>query len=414
MKSKKLVSLVLLMCLVLLSTCKKKTVTQPEPEVSPLPTISTSPITSITEASAISGGAIISEGTSPIISSGICWDTIPAPDLTRGALSKTTGGTNYTCTISDLKVYKKYYVRAFATNGSGTSFGNEISFTSSDVWTKLGAPLSPLQIYSMKAKGNQVYICSSNGLLYSADAGDTWQNVGFTNSVVNSVGIGDNVVFAGVNNLIYKSMNNGTNWTLLSTNIPTISGVTDFLINSDEVYASLYDGVYFSSNKGNTWSYINNGLASGTYYFRISRVGSTIFCADGYNPVIYKTIDKGLNWNKSSAYVNGYSGQISDMICVGPNIYTSCSVGCFVSNNEGQSWSKSLALANAACRFSVSDSTVFCASSYGCNISYNNGKNWHVITRNGLPNQQINSILITPKYLFVYFLQSFSVYRLRR
>ena len=38
-------------------------------------------------------------------------------------------GTSFTSNITGLTTYTKYYVRAYATNSTGTGYGNELSFT---------------------------------------------------------------------------------------------------------------------------------------------------------------------------------------------------------------------------------------------------------------------------------------------
>jgi len=100
------------------------------------PVITTNEITNITISTASGGGTIVSDGGSAIVSKGICWDTNPNPVVTLG--TKTNDGQgpdNFTSSLNNLSGCTTYYVRAFATNAEGTSYGNEISFT-----TIAGAP----------------------------------------------------------------------------------------------------------------------------------------------------------------------------------------------------------------------------------------------------------------------------------
>jgi len=93
------------------------------------PTISTTTVSQIAEISAISGGNITSDGGSPITARGVCWSNLPGPTI---ALStKTADGTgvgSFSSTISGLSGTTTYYVRAYATNNQGTTYGNEILF----------------------------------------------------------------------------------------------------------------------------------------------------------------------------------------------------------------------------------------------------------------------------------------------
>lgn len=93
-------------------------------------TLSTTPITSIGNTTAMSGGEITDDGGLNISVSGICWNTSGTPTT---ADSKTTDGatseTSFSSQLTALSPYQIYYVRAYATNASGTYYGNEVSFT---------------------------------------------------------------------------------------------------------------------------------------------------------------------------------------------------------------------------------------------------------------------------------------------
>ena len=92
------------------------------------PVLMTSAIDSISNISAKSGGEIKSDGGLAITAKGICWSTKSSPTITD---SKTTDGTsagNFTSNLTGLKAGLIYFVRAYATNSKGTSYGNEISF----------------------------------------------------------------------------------------------------------------------------------------------------------------------------------------------------------------------------------------------------------------------------------------------
>ena len=100
------------------------------------PTVSaTAAISSITGTTATGGGTIFSNGGSVITVSGICWSTSPAPTISN---SKTTNGTTsgtFSGSITGLTNGTTYYVRAYATNAVGTSYGPEVPFTTASTPT---------------------------------------------------------------------------------------------------------------------------------------------------------------------------------------------------------------------------------------------------------------------------------------
>jgi uncharacterized delta-60 repeat protein len=97
-----------------------------------LPTITTTVISSVTSTSAVSGGNVISDGGANVTSRGICYSTCPNPTYVQNPTSDGTGTGIFTSNITDLKANTTYYVRAYATNSVGTTYGNNISFTTTE------------------------------------------------------------------------------------------------------------------------------------------------------------------------------------------------------------------------------------------------------------------------------------------
>jgi uncharacterized protein (TIGR02145 family) len=93
-----------------------------------LPSVTTTAVGSITSASAMSGGIITSDGGSAVTGAGICWSTTPSPVISSSKTSDGAAGT-FSSNMGGLLGNTTYYVRAYATNISGTGYGNELSFT---------------------------------------------------------------------------------------------------------------------------------------------------------------------------------------------------------------------------------------------------------------------------------------------
>ena len=92
------------------------------------PILTTSTISQITESSAASGGTISSDGGANIIARGVCWNTSPFPTLADNKTNNGTGIGDFTSSLTGLIQDTKYYIRAYATNSNGTTYGNEIEF----------------------------------------------------------------------------------------------------------------------------------------------------------------------------------------------------------------------------------------------------------------------------------------------
>ena len=93
------------------------------------PTVTTTAASTILVKSALSGGSIAAWGGDTIKHKGICWNTTGSPTLIDSKTDEGTGNATYSSTIYPLTENTTYYVRAYATNSAGTSYGNEITLT---------------------------------------------------------------------------------------------------------------------------------------------------------------------------------------------------------------------------------------------------------------------------------------------
>jgi len=93
------------------------------------PTATTQAVTSITGTTAVGNGNITSDGGATISERGIVWDTATGPTTSdsKVVVAGTTGA--FTGSITGLTASTLYYVRAYATNAEGTSYGAEVTFT---------------------------------------------------------------------------------------------------------------------------------------------------------------------------------------------------------------------------------------------------------------------------------------------
>ncbi len=101
-------------------------------EVSSLPIVATASVTQITSTTAVCGGSVVSAGGSPVTEKGICWNTTGNP-LRNESKAEGGSGTSFTCNMTNLVAKTTYYVRAYAVNSSGAGYGDELSFTTTEM-----------------------------------------------------------------------------------------------------------------------------------------------------------------------------------------------------------------------------------------------------------------------------------------
>jgi len=88
-----------------------------------LPTLTTTSVNNITESAASSGGNITSDGGSSITARGVCWSTTANPTISGSKTFDGAGVGTFTSSITALTASTTYYVRAYATNATGTAYG---------------------------------------------------------------------------------------------------------------------------------------------------------------------------------------------------------------------------------------------------------------------------------------------------
>ncbi|MCF8364291.1 MAG: hypothetical protein K9H16_00825, partial [Bacteroidales bacterium] len=93
-----------------------------------LPVVTTQPVSNISQYSATSGGTVTSAGNSPVIERGVCWSLMPNPTLENDHTADGSGSGTFESQLSDLFLNSHYYVRAYATNSEGTSYGEQVEF----------------------------------------------------------------------------------------------------------------------------------------------------------------------------------------------------------------------------------------------------------------------------------------------
>lgn len=143
--------------------------------LSALPTVQTTSASSITYNTAVSGGDVTYQGQSVVTARGVCWSELVNPTLNDNYTNDGTGTGTFTSDITGLSPDTKYFVRAYATNSQGTSYGSNIYFTTlSDLPTLTTATPSSIT-YTTAISGGDI---SDQGLSEVIERGVCWNTTG--------------------------------------------------------------------------------------------------------------------------------------------------------------------------------------------------------------------------------------------
>ena len=127
------------------------------------PTISaTVTATSITSSAATSGGNITADGGSPITARGVVWSTSSNPTIpSASSTSNGTGTGSFTSNITGLSAGTLYFVRSYATNSAGTSYGTQVSFTTLAICTCASTVTCPSTVTDRESNSYDVITLGS-------------------------------------------------------------------------------------------------------------------------------------------------------------------------------------------------------------------------------------------------------------
>jgi uncharacterized protein (TIGR02145 family) len=314
-----------------------------------IPILTTTSITSVTTISASSGGNITDDGGASVTTRGICWNTSGNPTV---ADTKTTNGSGtgvFSSNITGLAAGTTYYARAYATNSTGTAYGNELSFTTLSIVipTLTTTAISTITATAATSGGNIASdggaSVTARGVCWSTSTGPTIAD----NKTSNSTGTGSFVsnlsglvssttyyVRAYATNSAGTAYGNELSFSTLSLAIPTLSTTTITAIKattassggnitSDGGASVTARGVCWSTSTGPTIadSKTINGSGSGSFTSNLSGLASSTT----YYVRAYATNSAGTGYgNELSFSTNLAASTVTD---IDGNIYNTVTIG---------------------------------------------------------------------------------------
>ncbi|OQX00412.1 MAG: hypothetical protein BWK80_61845 [Desulfobacteraceae bacterium IS3] len=94
------------------------------------PNVTTAEAKAVTSYSAVCGGNVLSDGGAVVIERGVCWSEATPPTLEDNRLTDVSSGLGqFSVTLRGLNAGAMYYVRAYAKNSKGISYGTVKKFT---------------------------------------------------------------------------------------------------------------------------------------------------------------------------------------------------------------------------------------------------------------------------------------------
>lgn len=129
-------------------------------------------------------------------------------------------------------------------------------------WNISTSGITQLNVFSLISDGSNIYAgCRFAGIFYSTNNGSNWIRYGLgEGEVLNTMSYNENTFFAGMDGVIYRTFNQGMNWTT------SFSGLTNLDIRSimqfrNKTFCGTFGGgVFVSDNNGDNWTSVSSGL----------------------------------------------------------------------------------------------------------------------------------------------------------
>ena len=275
-------------------------------------------------------------------------------------------------------------------------------------WVKTSnAPATNINIYCLEKNGSTLFAGTQNGIFSSTDNGNNWTLSGLGDKQINTMTTNGSYIFAGTYDDVYFSTNNGASWQVSNhhNNGLIYFNISALAVSGSNIYVganggSSIGGVYFSTNNATSWTPITAGLGDKNIQ-SLATINSYVF-AGTLNDGVYLTTNNAL-WNFAGLTSTG----IKCLAVIGTNLFAAtATTGISLSTNYGSNWaSVNTGLTNLTINAMITSGTnIFVGTSgSGVFLSTDNGSNW---TRDnnvnlGLTEPNIKTFTILGSNLFL-------------
>ena len=267
-----------------------------------VPSVTTNAVSNISYTTATSGGNVTNDGGTPVTARGVCWSTSQNPTISDSHTTNGSGTGSFISNITGLTQNTTYYVRAYATNSTGTGYGNQVSFTTLQLTIPSITTNSVTNIsYTTAISGGNVTndggsIVTARGVCWSSLPDPTTSDphtnngAGTGSFVSNITGLTQNTTYyvrAYATNSVGTAYGNQVSFTTLQITFPTVttSPVTNITPSTATSGGTVIDdGGVAVTERGVCWSTNSNPTISDNFTIDGTGIGSFVSSIIGLVP----------------------------------------------------------------------------------------------------------------------------------
>ncbi len=234
-----------------------------------LPIITTTAVTNITQTTATSGGTVSNDGGGPVLFRGVCWSINPNPTISDSLTIDGNGTGVFVSNLTNLLPNTRFYIRAYATNSAGTSYGNEVTFNNT---FHIGKNFGGGIIFYIDNDGQNGLISATTDQSTGAPWGCYGTLIGGTSTALgsgqaNTAAIVNGCSTAGIAARICDNLvlNGYSDWYL-----PSLEELNQMCLQKT-IIGNLSPNVYYSSSEWSdlsAWMFGFSGDCSQAYYYK--------------------------------------------------------------------------------------------------------------------------------------------------
>ena len=195
---------------------------------------------------------------------------------------------------------------------------------------ELQAGRSPMQQGALRRIGHQCggytallrAISALSIVLASVSSSAQWvQTNGPVGGSINCFAVSGTGLFVGLGlGGIYRSVDDGENWTPANTGLPG-SWISDLAVSGTDLYTATLggEGIFRSIDNGLSWNAVNTGLTDFNT-ISLAVIGSDIFVGTGSSGV-FRTTDNGSNWTQVNSGLTNMT--VASLSATGSTLYLS-------------------------------------------------------------------------------------------